>query len=94
LDAIEETGEVIITTQQKGRNIEVSFEDTGRGIAEEDLSKIFEPFFTTKPADKGTGLGLSICENIVNKHGGTIWVNSQLGLGTTFHIALPVKEKG
>lgn len=63
--------------------------DTGAGIAENDMEKIFDPFFTTK-GDKGTGLGLSISFGIIERHRGTIEVQSKKGQGTTFIIRLPI----
>lgn len=69
--------------------IQIRFQDTGPGIAKEDMDKLFEPFFTTKPEDKGTGLGLSICYSIVEKHQGYLEVESQYGKGATFIIELP-----
>ena len=53
-------------------------------------AKIFEPFFTTKPDGKGTGLGLSIVQGILENHGGTITVDSAVGVGTTFTVRIPV----
>ena len=69
--------------------IRIKFEDTGTGIKEEDMVKLFDPFFTTKPEDQGTGLGLSVCYTIIEKHSGTIEVESQPGKGAAFIINLP-----
>jgi two-component system NtrC family sensor kinase len=69
----------------------VVFQDTGCGIPEENLSKIFTPFFTTKPIGKGTGLGLAIVYGIIKMHRGQIYVESEIGAGSTFTITLPVK---
>jgi signal transduction histidine kinase len=70
----------------------VRIRDNGSGIPSPIKDKIFDPFFTTKPVGQGTGLGLSICYQIVEKHGGKISVNSQIGEGTEFAIALPLKQ--
>ncbi|MFT7679139.1 MAG: PAS domain S-box-containing protein, partial [Planctomycetota bacterium] len=71
----------------------LTISDTGTGISEEDRIKIFDPFFTTKEAGKGTGQGLSIAYNIiVQKHGGTIEVESEFGVGTRFIIRLPLRQ--
>jgi len=68
---------------------EISVIDSGTGIGEEELEKIFDPFFTTK--EKGTGLGLSIVHSLVEGYGGKITVRSQLGMGTTFSVFLPLQ---
>ncbi len=70
--------------------VEVS--DTGSGIAPENLGRLFDPFFTTKPVGVGTGLGLAICHGIVTGLGGEIDVESELGKGSTFRVALPAAE--
>jgi signal transduction histidine kinase len=72
------------------RMVHVIFADTGTGIPEENLNKIFDPFFTTKEPGKGTGLGLSVIYGIIEKHNGSILVQSTPGKGTVFTIKLPV----
>jgi two-component system NtrC family sensor kinase len=68
----------------------LSVGDNGVGIPARDLKRIFDPFYTTKPVGQGTGLGLSICFGIVQEHGGRIWAESELGVGTTVYVALPL----
>jgi signal transduction histidine kinase len=70
---------------------EVVFTDSGPGISEHNLKDIFKPFFTTKHT--GTGLGLAISKNTVEKHGGTILVESRVGVGSTFRVLLPLEIK-
>lgn len=70
----------------------VSVSDTGVGISDEDLKHIFEAFYTTKPVGQGTGLGLAVSYNIVEQHGGRIEVESELDVGTTFTVYLPVRS--
>jgi signal transduction histidine kinase len=72
----------------------VEFEDSGEGIAPENLTKIWEPFFSTKPEGKGTGLGLAICRRIVEQHGGTIDIHCPAGAGTTVRILFPATARG
>jgi signal transduction histidine kinase len=89
--AIDNDGQISIKTSVVDEQIKITFSDTGSGIAPEHLPKLFDPFFTTKEVGKGTGLGLSISHGIVQKHGGEIQVESELGKGTTFTILLPIK---
>ena len=89
--AIETRGEVTVATRREGETVAISIRDTGSGIPEEIRSRIFEPFFTTKEVGKGTGLGLSISYDIIQKHGGSISVESAPGEGTTFTIRLPIE---
>lgn len=86
-------GTLTIKTDVKQEMAEVSFTDSGCGIAKEHLSKLFDPFFTTKETGKGTGLGLAISYGIIQSHGGDIEVDSQVGKGSTFRIRLPIEKK-
>jgi signal transduction histidine kinase len=86
-------GEVRITTRADEEFVYIAFSDTGDGIAPEHLNRIFDPFYTTKPVGEGTGLGLSISFGIVERHGGTITVNTQLNEGSTFTVTLPINVK-
>jgi two-component system, NtrC family, sensor kinase len=72
--------------------VQVKFKDTGPGIPKENIPKLFEPFFTTKKKSKGVGLGLSVVYGIIQEHGGSIYVSSKLGEGTTFEIKLPLRS--
>jgi two-component system, cell cycle sensor histidine kinase and response regulator CckA len=73
-----------------GRYVRISIADHGTGIPSNVLPHIFDPFFTTK--QKGTGLGLATCYSIVNRHGGCLEVESEVGKGSTFHVYLPAAE--
>jgi signal transduction histidine kinase len=86
-------GEVRIETRCEGETVIVSISDTGKGIATDHLRQIFDPFFTTKPVGVGTGLGLSITHGIIERHGGTIEVESTPGEGATFTVAIPVDAR-
>jgi two-component system NtrC family sensor kinase len=90
VQALAGKGTITIRTFARDDKAIIEIADTGQGMTPEIKDRIFEPFFTTKPASKGTGLGLSISLDIVRKHGGTIEVESQPGVGTTFTISLPV----
>jgi two-component system, NtrC family, sensor kinase len=85
---------IVITTECCDQDwIVVKIADNGIGIAPDHFAKIFDPFFTTKPSGVGTGLGLSISHQIVvEKHGGKLTCQSQLGRGTTFVISLPMRQ--
>jgi len=90
-EAIGSNGELTIKTEtatdgHSGRRLKIHIQDTGAGIAPENLPRLFEPFFTTKK--NGTGLGLSICQRVAQEHAGAIEVKSDPSHGTTFIISL------
>jgi CheY-like chemotaxis protein len=72
-----------------GKYVRLTVSDTGVGMDSDTQSHIFEPFFTTKSKEKGTGLGLSVVYNIVRGSGGHVWVNSEPGRGSSFHVYFP-----
>lgn len=97
-DAMPQGGTVTVSAQPSGLDhseaVLVEFADTGEGIAAENLKKIWDSFFTTKTEGKGTGLGLAICRRIVEDHGGTIEIESEVGRGTTARMRFPATVSG
>jgi len=87
--AMADGGRLEIRARSKGEFVEVEFADTGSGIPESVINKIFDPLFSTKA--KGVGLGLSVCKSILERHGGDIRVESEVGRGTTFMVYLPTQ---
>jgi CheY-like chemotaxis protein len=88
-------GGVIIRAASDESNVVVSVQDTGVGISPEDLPYVFDEFRQAGPGERrrsGSGLGLSLCKRLAEMHGGYIWVESEIGHGTTFHLALPTCE--
>ena len=86
----EKGGTIMVSTRRAGDEILMRFKDTGCGMDAETVTKIFDPFYTTKESGKGTGLGLAIVAQIVETHGGRIYVDTEPGKGTEFRISLPV----
>lgn len=91
-----EEGTVSISTQQVRNNVIIAIRDTGAGIAPEDGEHVFTAFKQTdtglRQGGGGTGLGMPICKKLVEAHGGNIWFESQVGVGTTFYVELPLQE--
>jgi two-component system, NtrC family, sensor kinase len=91
--AIQGEGVISLRTRAEGDVVHIAIADTGCGMTEEQQAKAFDAGYTTKPVGEGTGLGLSIArEIIVDRHGGTIDLESRPGVGTTFHIRIPVRQ--
>lgn len=98
LAATEPGGSILIQTveamQQRSGNaapaIRITVEDSGLGIPPEDRAQLFEPFFTTRSEEGGTGLGLAVVRALVQEHGGEVWVDSEVGKGSRFHVLLAV----
>lgn len=88
VQAMEESGKLLISVEKKDNYVNIIFKDSGCGIKEEDRKRLFEPFFSTKA--RGTGLGLATAKGIVEAHGGGIKVESERGKGTTVIIRLPL----
>ena len=85
-------GSLEIRSRKENNEVVVDIADSGHGMSKTVMARIFDPFFTTKPAGKGTGLGLSICYGIIKKLGGRLTVDSTVGLGTTFHLRIPIRK--
>ncbi len=88
IQAIDDGGKIYITSGLKDGHVEVTVKDTGCGISQENLEKIFEPLFTTKP--KGIGLGMSIVKMLVERHGGSLHIQSRVNIGTTVTLKFPI----
>ena len=91
IDASPEHGKVTVRSSADNGVVKIEVADAGHGIPPAIRERIFDPFFTTKPPGEGTGLGLAISYGIVQKHGGTIKVESEVGKGSTFTVTLPIR---
>jgi signal transduction histidine kinase len=91
LQATPSGGSVTIALNKEAAGLEISFRDSGSGIAPNNLQRIFEPFYTTKP--EGTGLGLAVTRKIIEGHGGTLEIESDPGKGTAVTVRLPMQER-
>ena len=90
VQATDEGGSIILQTRKVYERCEIDVGDTGSGILPEIRPHIFDPFFTTKGTGEGTGLGLSVSLGIVERHGGQLTVESEVGKGTVFTVSLPL----
>ena len=92
VQAMPEGGTLDVLLKEQDDKLFITLRDSGGGISEENLVRIFDPFFTTKPEGEGTGLGLSVSYGIVSRHGGLIEVESEIGIGSTFIVTLPLRS--
>jgi two-component system, NtrC family, sensor kinase len=94
IQAMPEGGRLDIRVRavENGTRVKIEVADTGQGIDPSHVPHIFDPFFTTKEVGKGTGLGLSVSYGIVQKHGGSIEVQTRKGEGTVFTVLLPAEQ--
>jgi len=89
MDAMPAGGVLMLRTSHEGGDVNLEISDTGSGLTPEECERLFTPYYTTK--QHGTGLGLAIVQSVVSDHGGRISVESEAGVGTSFHIHLPAK---
>ena len=89
IQAMPEGGALTVRVGRMDGYLGIEVSDNGVGIAPENIDKLFDPFFTTKEIGEGTGLGLSVCYGIIERHGGSIRIDSEPGAGTTVTVRLP-----
>ncbi len=91
MDAMPAGGVIMFrtTAEEKGAEVHLEISDTGMGLTPEECERLFTPYYTTKV--HGTGLGLAIVQSVVSDHGGRVSVESEAGVGTSFHVHLPLK---
>ncbi|HET7841162.1 MAG TPA: ATP-binding protein [Candidatus Acidoferrales bacterium] len=89
MDAMPGGGVLMLRTNHANDAVELEISDTGTGLTPQECGRLFTPYYTTK--QHGTGLGLAVVQSVVSDHGGRIWVESEAGVGTSFHVRLPAK---
>ena len=87
-DVNPESRQITVRTTHDARFVQLTVEDCGVGLDDDQLRRIFDPFFTTRPG--GIGMGLSISQSIIQSHGGEIWATQNADRGVTFHVRLPI----
>jgi two-component system NtrC family sensor kinase len=87
VEAMPQGGNLTLLTRPQEDSVIIEIQDTGKGLSQEECKRLFTPYYTSKT--HGTGLGLAIVQSVINDHGGTIRVQSELEQGTTFTITLP-----
>jgi two-component system sensor histidine kinase HydH len=92
IQAMPDGGRISIRTERAGNTVVIAVEDDGEGIPEDDLARVFDPYFTTK--SDGSGLGLALSAKIIEEHGGTISLESNLGRGTRVVFSIPLEDGG
>jgi nitrogen fixation/metabolism regulation signal transduction histidine kinase len=92
MDAMPSGGVLMLRTAKEEHGVSLEISDTGGGLTKEECDRLFTPYYTTK--QHGTGLGLAIVQSVVSDHGGRISVESETGVGTSFHIHLPLRVPG
>jgi signal transduction histidine kinase len=88
IDAMPAGGVMMVRTTHDAETVQLEISDTGSGLTKEEAERLFTPYYTTK--QHGTGLGLAIVQSVVSDHGGRITVDSESGVGSTFHVLLPI----
>jgi len=85
-------GRICVGTKHMGDNVQIRVTDNGGGIPEHIRERIFDPFFTTKSVGRGTGQGLAVAYNVIQRHEGRIWFDTEIGTGTTFYLEIPLVD--
>ena len=88
--AVQDGGEIEVKAAAEGDELVISIRDTGPGILDEHLPRLWDPFFTARPVGEGTGLGLTVAHAFVSQHSGQILVETEVGVGTTFLLRVPL----
>jgi signal transduction histidine kinase len=91
--AMPDGGQLRVSARVEKKRVQIIFEDTGHGISKDNLANVLNPFFTTKDPGIGTGLGLSLTHSFIKRAGGELILESEVGVGTTVRVLLPVPRQ-